>query len=43
LEFDVAQDQWVKYHDNASVQKMAECFLAAYFDKRKREMEPVAS
>jgi hypothetical protein len=43
LEFDIAQDQWVKYHGNASVQKMAECFLAAYFDKIKKEAEPVAS
>jgi hypothetical protein len=43
LEFDPALDRWLKSHADRRVQRMAECFLTAYFDKRKRHAEPVAS
>jgi hypothetical protein len=43
LEFNAADGQWAKRHADSRVQRMAECFLAAYLDKRRREREPVAS
>lgn len=43
LEFDVSSDQWRARHADARVQQMAECFLAAYFEKKKDPAEPLAS
>lgn len=43
LEFDAACDQWRASHADARVQRMAECYLAAYFDKNKNRAEPLAS
>jgi hypothetical protein len=43
LEFEAAEAQCVKPHSDPRVQRMAECFLAAYVKKRKTEMERVAS
>jgi hypothetical protein len=34
LEFDLSRAIWVRRHDDARIQKMAECFLDAYL-KRK--------
>jgi hypothetical protein len=42
LEFDVASGRWQTRHRDNRVQRMAECFLAAYMDKRKKRKEPVA-
>jgi hypothetical protein len=42
LEFDPAHDRWPKPHADHRVQRMAECFLTAYFEKRKRQAEPAA-
>jgi hypothetical protein len=44
LEFQVIKDQWVQRHPDSRVQRMAECFLEVYLEKRKRiESESVAS
>jgi hypothetical protein len=44
LEFDVATTRWERSHRDHRVQRMAECFLEAYLDKRKmREVIPEAS
>ena len=34
LEFDLSQATWVRRHDDARVQKMAECFLESYLKKK---------
>jgi len=34
LEFDLACAAWVRRHDDARVQKMAECFLESYLKKK---------
>ncbi len=34
LEFDVAQATWLRCHDDARIQKMAECFLESYLRKK---------
>ena len=34
LEFDLAQATWLRRHDDARVQKMAECFLESYLKKK---------
>jgi len=34
LAFDLQQSQWVRRHDDARVQKMAECFLGSFLQKR---------
>ena len=36
LEFDVATACWLERHRDNRVQRMAECFLASYVEKRKR-------
>ena len=41
LEFDLAQATWLRCHDDARIQKMAECFLESYF--RKKAWRPPAS
>ena len=43
LEFDVASDAWRMRHADARVQRMAECYLAAYCEKKKHQAELVAS
>jgi hypothetical protein len=35
LEFDVAETRWVELHRDSRVQRMAECFLESYVEKRK--------
>ena len=37
LEFDAAEARWVERHRDGRVQRMAECFLASYLEKRKRQ------
>lgn len=34
LEFDLSQAAWLRCHDDARVQKMAECFLDSYLKKK---------
>jgi hypothetical protein len=34
LEFDLAQAAWLRRHDDARIQKMAECFLESYLKKK---------
>jgi hypothetical protein len=43
LEFDLPSGRWPTRHADSRVQRMAECFLAAYLDKRRKRDEPVAS
>jgi hypothetical protein len=43
LEFDAMLNQWANPHPDARVQRMAECFLSAYLEKRKIEAQPMAS
>lgn len=35
VEFDMAEAQWLKRHEDSRVQRMAECFLASYMEGRK--------
>ena len=37
LEFDAFEARWVKPHRDSRVQRMAECFLESYMEKRKRQ------
>jgi hypothetical protein len=37
LEFDVAGARWERPHRDLRVQRMAECFLEAYMEKRQRQ------
>ena len=34
LEFDLAHSTWVRTHEDLRIQKMAECFLASYLQRR---------
>jgi hypothetical protein len=34
LEFDLPQAAWLRRHDDARIQKMAECFLESYLKKK---------
>jgi hypothetical protein len=34
LEFDLSRTTWIRRHDDARVQKMAECFLESYLRKK---------
>lgn len=36
LEFVAAESRWRELHPNSCVQRMAECFLESYMEKRKR-------
>jgi hypothetical protein len=36
LEFDAAEERWLERHRDSRVQRMAECFLDAYLEKRKK-------
>ncbi|MGA2647840.1 MAG: hypothetical protein ABSF15_24335 [Candidatus Sulfotelmatobacter sp.] len=37
LQFDAAQSRWNQRHHDSRVQRMAECFLDLYLEKRKRQ------
>jgi hypothetical protein len=37
LEFDPREGQWARPHPDRRVQRMAECFLATYCEKKKRQ------
>src|SRR5882672_3401525 len=37
LWFDAVEARWVEQHRDSRVQRMAECFLAAYVEKRKSQ------
>ncbi len=37
LEFDLAAGRWEHPHGDSRVQRMAECFLESYIEKRKRQ------
>jgi hypothetical protein len=37
LVFDVVKAQWVEQHRDGRVQRLAECFLESYAEKRKRQ------
>ena len=39
LEFDLSRATWLRRHDDARIQKMAECFLESYLKKKRRETE----
>jgi hypothetical protein len=39
LEFDLSQASWLRRHDDARIQKMAECFLESYLKKKPPETE----
>ena len=34
LEYDLPRSQWLRRHDDARLQKMAECFLGSFLQKR---------
>jgi hypothetical protein len=36
LEFDVAAARWIDFHRDQRVQRMAECFLESYVDRKKK-------
>jgi hypothetical protein len=40
LEFDATEAGWVEQHHDRRVQRMAECFLASYLEKRKPQPLP---
>jgi hypothetical protein len=43
LEFNVSHAHWHKGHSDVRLQRMAECFLAAYLEKRRPQLEQAAS
>jgi hypothetical protein len=43
LEFDIDSEEWRPRHADARVQRMAECFLAAYFQKKRNREGPLDS
>ena len=43
LEFDGVESRWLQPHSDARVQKMAECFLAAYLTRKKLQTMEVAA
>ena len=42
LEFDIAFDQWRTRHPDPRLQRMAECFVTTYFERKKSQAEPLA-
>jgi hypothetical protein len=42
MEFDAKLDRWATRHPDAKIQRMAECYLSAFLEKRKRAPDPVA-
>jgi hypothetical protein len=43
LAFDLMEARWIDRHRDSRVQRMAECFLESYLDRRKQEVERPAS
>jgi hypothetical protein len=43
LEFDATAARWEKPHPDRRLQRMAECFLQSYVEKKKSAVEQVAS
>lgn len=43
LEFDPSQPRWTKQHPDARVQRMAECFVATYLERRNHRMMALAA
>jgi hypothetical protein len=44
LEFDPVESRWVELHRDSRVQRMAECFLESYIEKRKKpEAKPAVA
>lgn len=44
LEFDAGEGRWTKSHPDRRVQRMAECFLSSYFEKKiGQDVTPAAS
>lgn len=43
LEFDAAATRWERPHHDSRVQRMAECFLESYVEKKKRQESPRAA
>jgi hypothetical protein len=43
LEFDALLNECAKPHPDTRVQRLAECFLSVYLEKRKTEAQPIAS
>lgn len=43
LEFDLAQSRWLDRHPDTRVQRMAECFLESYLEKKARRKESAAA
>jgi hypothetical protein len=37
LEFDAYESRWVEVHRDDRVQRMAECFLQSFLEKRKKQ------
>jgi hypothetical protein len=37
LEFDASEEGWNQCHTDSRLQRMAECFLASYLEKRKKQ------
>ncbi len=37
LEFDAFEARWVEPHGDSRVQRMAECFLESYMEKKRRQ------
>lgn len=43
LEFDPSESRWTKQHPDSRVQRMAECFVVAYLEKRNHRLGAAAS
>jgi hypothetical protein len=43
LEFDPSPPRWIKQHHDTRVQQMAECFVAAYLERRNHRVDAAAS
>lgn len=43
LECDAVEGSWLKRHKDGRIQRMAECFLASYMERRKRGVQLAAS
>ena len=41
LEFDAVEKKWNSRHPDDRLQRMAECFVLSYVEKRKRQNTPV--
>jgi len=43
LEFDLEEARWVEFHRDGRVQRMAECFLESYLEKRSKPVVALAA